>query len=106
VTCDQILLPVGMLLSEICGLFSVGLPLRREDGPAICSVITQWSESRRTRNHTLLSHLRLPRPGGPGCRIYIPQDIFSQSVEKILANIFLLKDGRTTETYSSLSNNK
>jgi hypothetical protein len=24
--------------------------------------ITQWSESRRTRNHTLLSHLRLPQP--------------------------------------------
>jgi hypothetical protein len=26
-TCDQILLPVGMLLSEICGLISVGRPL-------------------------------------------------------------------------------
>jgi hypothetical protein len=26
-TCDQILLPVGMLLSEICGLVSVGRPL-------------------------------------------------------------------------------
>jgi hypothetical protein len=26
-TCDQILLPVGMLLSEICGLLSVGRPL-------------------------------------------------------------------------------
>jgi hypothetical protein len=34
----------------------------------------QWSESRRTRNHTLLSHLRLPQPGGPGSRIYIPQE--------------------------------
>jgi hypothetical protein len=43
-TCDQILLPVGMLLS------------------AICSVISQCSESRRTRNHTLLSHLSLPQP--------------------------------------------
>jgi hypothetical protein len=73
-TSDQILLPVGMLLSEICGLVSVGRPLWREDGFAICSVITQWSESRRTRNHTLLSHLRLPQPGGPGSRIYIPQE--------------------------------
>jgi hypothetical protein len=27
-----------------------GRPLWREDGSAICSVITQWSESRRTRN--------------------------------------------------------
>jgi hypothetical protein len=73
-TCDQILLPVGMLLPEICGLVSVGPPLRREDGSAICSVITQWSESLRTPNHTLLSHLRLPQPGGPGSRIYIPQE--------------------------------
>jgi hypothetical protein len=73
-TCDQILFPVGMLLSEICGLVSVGCPLWREDGSAICSVITQWSESLRTRNYILLSHLRLPQPGGPGSHIYIPQE--------------------------------
>jgi hypothetical protein len=73
-TCDQILLPVGMLLSEICGPVSMGRPLWQEDGSAICSVITQWSELLRTRNHTLLSHLRLPQPGGPGSRIYIPQE--------------------------------
>jgi hypothetical protein len=36
-TCDQILFPVGMLLSEICGLVSVGHPLWRENGSAICS---------------------------------------------------------------------
>jgi hypothetical protein len=64
-TCDQILLPVGMLLSELCGLVSVGRPLWREDESAISTEITQWSESRRTRNHTLLSHLRLPQLGGP-----------------------------------------
>jgi hypothetical protein len=63
--CNQILFPVGMLLSEICGLVSVGCPLWRQDGSAVCSVITQWSESLRTRYHTLLSHLRLPQPGGP-----------------------------------------
>jgi hypothetical protein len=57
--CNQILLPVGMLLSEICGLVSIGRPLWWEDGSAICGVITQWSESLRTQNHTLLSHLRL-----------------------------------------------
>jgi hypothetical protein len=73
-TCDQIVLPVGMLLSESYGLVSVGRPLWREDRSAVCSAITQWSESRRTRNHTLLSHLRLPQPGGPGSRIYIPQE--------------------------------
>jgi hypothetical protein len=47
-TCDQTLLPVAMLLSEICGLVSVGRPLWREDAFAICSVITQLSDSRRT----------------------------------------------------------
>jgi hypothetical protein len=40
-TCAQILLPVGMLLSEICSLVSVGRPLWREDGSAICSAISQ-----------------------------------------------------------------
>jgi hypothetical protein len=45
---------------------SMGRHLWREAGSAICSVITQWSELLRTRNHTLLSHLRLPQPGGPG----------------------------------------
>jgi hypothetical protein len=73
-TCDQILLPVGMLLSETCSLGSVGRPLWRDDGSEAYSAITQWSESIRTRNHTLLSHLRLPQPGGPGSRMYIPQE--------------------------------
>jgi hypothetical protein len=58
-------------LSEICRLVSVGRPLWEDDGSAICSAIAQCSESRRTRNHTLLSHLRLPQPGGPGSRIYV-----------------------------------
>jgi hypothetical protein len=73
-TCEKILLPVEMLLSEICGLVSMGRPLWREDGSAICSAIAQWSESPRTRNHTLLSHVRLPHPGGLCRRIYIPQE--------------------------------
>jgi hypothetical protein len=53
----------------ICGLVSMGRPLWQEDGTAICIVITQWSESLRTRNHTLLSHLRLSQPA-----IYIPHE--------------------------------
>jgi hypothetical protein len=73
-TCDKILLPVGRLLSECCSLVSIGCPLSQEDGSAICSAITQWFESRRTRSHTLLSHLRLPQPGGPSSCIYIPQE--------------------------------
>jgi hypothetical protein len=34
--------------------------------------VTLGSKSRRTHGHTLVSHLRLPQPGGPGPRIYIP----------------------------------
>jgi hypothetical protein len=44
---------------KIALLFVLGRPLWREDGSVICSAICQWSESRRARNHTLLSHLRL-----------------------------------------------
>jgi hypothetical protein len=43
-------------------------------GLQFAGVITQWSESLRTRNHTLLSHLKLPQPGGLGSRSYIPQE--------------------------------
>jgi hypothetical protein len=39
--------------------FVLRCPLWREDGSVICRAICQWSESRRTHNHTLLSHLRL-----------------------------------------------
>jgi hypothetical protein len=49
----------SFLLSENCFSLLLGRPLGREDGSAICSAICQWSESRRTRNHTLLSPLRL-----------------------------------------------
>jgi hypothetical protein len=73
-TFDQILLPVSRFQSESCCLVRMGRPLWREDGSAICIAITQWSRFRRTRNHTLLSHLRLLQPGGPGSRIYIPQE--------------------------------
>jgi hypothetical protein len=49
----------SFLLPDIALLFVLGLPLRREDGSVICSIICQWSESQRTHNHTLLSHLKL-----------------------------------------------
>jgi hypothetical protein len=50
----------------------VGRPVWREDESAVCSAITQWSESSRTRNHTLLSHPRLPQPRGPDSGTHIP----------------------------------
>jgi hypothetical protein len=68
-TCDQILLPVWRLLSCSCGAPS----LRRG---WVCSLQCNHSMVRVTqnRNHTLLSHLRLPQLGGPGSHIYIPQE--------------------------------
>jgi hypothetical protein len=39
-TYDQIFLPVGMLLSESCGLVSLGRHLWREDVSAICGAIS------------------------------------------------------------------
>jgi hypothetical protein len=41
-TCDQILFPVGMLLSEICGFVSMRRPLWREDGSAIRNLVTKF----------------------------------------------------------------
>jgi hypothetical protein len=49
----------SFLLPDNRFLFRLGRPLWGEDGSVICSAICQWSESRRTHNHTLLSHLRL-----------------------------------------------
>jgi hypothetical protein len=38
----------------------------------LARAVTLGSKFRRTHDHILLSHLRLPQPGGPGSRIYIP----------------------------------
>jgi hypothetical protein len=40
----------------------------------LARAVTLGSKSRRTHGHILLSHLRLPQPGGPGPRIYTPQE--------------------------------
>jgi hypothetical protein len=40
----------------------------------LARTVTLGSKSRRTHGHVLLSHLRLLQPGGPGPRIYIPQE--------------------------------
>jgi hypothetical protein len=55
---DQILLFL-LFCRKIALLFVLGRPVWREDRSVICSATCQWSESQRTRNHTLLSHLRL-----------------------------------------------
>jgi hypothetical protein len=57
-THDQILV-FPFFYRKIALLFVLGRPLWREDGSVIYSAVCQWSESRRTDNHTSLSHLRL-----------------------------------------------
>jgi hypothetical protein len=42
--------------------------------PGLARALTLGSKSRRTHGYILLSHLRLAQPGGPGSRIYIPQE--------------------------------
>jgi hypothetical protein len=88
-TCDQILLPVGMLLSEICGLVSVGRPLWREDRSEICSVITQWSGPSCAKPVTIIYCLIVDSPNLEGhsvdtvviilIKIFIPNKIFMPS---------------------------
>jgi hypothetical protein len=52
--------PFSFLLPKNCFALRLSLrPLWRGDVCVICSAICQWSESRRTHNPTLLSHLRL-----------------------------------------------
>jgi hypothetical protein len=46
----------------------------------LARAVTLGSKSRRAHDHILLSHLRLPQPGGPGSCIYIPQEQGVQSV--------------------------
>jgi hypothetical protein len=60
-------------------VFYVERPLWQEDESVICSYDSLWAlpeqslwGSHRIHDHSLLSHLRLPEPGGPGPRIYIP----------------------------------
>jgi hypothetical protein len=40
----------------------------------LARALTLGTKSHRTHNHTLLSRLRLPKPGGQGPLIYIPQE--------------------------------
>jgi hypothetical protein len=80
---------LAMLLSKMWGLVTVVRPLWREDGSVICSGITEWSESIRTRNHTLLSHLRLPQPWGPGSCIYTPRKRVAQLYPWALGSLYV-----------------
>jgi hypothetical protein len=60
---------------RIFAVFMLSRPLWREGDSAIdsCNLLSS-PKSRRTDDHILLSHTRLPQPEGPGPCIYIPQE--------------------------------
>jgi hypothetical protein len=71
-THDQIFITVGHLSSSCCG--APCLTRGR-----VCNLLVQFavalrSKSRRTHDHILLSHVRLPQLEGPGSCINIPQE--------------------------------
>jgi hypothetical protein len=57
---------------------------------AICSVITQWSESRRTRKHTLLSHLDPPNPEGLVPVFISPRNRVAQLYPRALGSLYVV----------------
>jgi hypothetical protein len=53
----------------------------------IARAVTLGSKSCRTHGHILLSLMRLPQPGGPGTRIYIPQEQVAQLYPRALGSL-------------------
>jgi hypothetical protein len=69
------------IFSLICICFFMKGALSEErTGLYFAVYITHWSESRRTRNHIFLSHLRLTRLREPGPRIYVPRNRVAQII--------------------------
>jgi hypothetical protein len=69
---DQIFISVGHLRSSSC--VAPSLTRRRVCNLFVQFSVTLQSKSRRTNDCILLSHLRLPQPGGPDLCIYIPRN--------------------------------
>jgi hypothetical protein len=55
----------------------------------LARAVTLGPKSRRTHGHILLSHLWLTQPGGPGSRIYIPQEQGGQLHPRELCSLFV-----------------
>jgi hypothetical protein len=74
--------PDFFYLSDDCRFLDMGHPLWREDGSVIyCTIVSgpcqsshSWIQVLQNSRPYLLSHLRLPQPGGTGPRIYIPPE--------------------------------
>jgi hypothetical protein len=89
-TCDQMLHPIGRLLSESCGLVSVRHPLWRVDGSVVCSAMTQWSGSSRTRNHTLLAEIQRTLVSCSAYPVTVCHAVTSSGLDSIMNKVRLL----------------
>jgi hypothetical protein len=74
----RFLFSVWQLRVSWCGAFSLTrgwvCNLHVELLLGLARATTHGPKFRRTHDHILLSHLRLPQSGGPGLQIYIPQE--------------------------------
>jgi hypothetical protein len=81
-TCDQFffLFEISFRQLRICYFVAPSLTRGRVSNLLVqlllglVRAVTLGSKFYRTHGHILLTHLRLPQPGGPGSRIYIPQE--------------------------------
>jgi hypothetical protein len=80
---------------QLLSFFFIRHPHWRENGSVIFSSISSWLESHRNHNHILLSHPRLPQPGGPGPQMYpiSPRNILAQLYPRALGCFFVVSYG-------------
>jgi hypothetical protein len=55
----------------------------------LARVVTLRSKSRRAQDHILRSHVRLPQPGRPGPRNYIPHEQGGPVISRALGSLFV-----------------
>jgi hypothetical protein len=78
----------GLLFCSALSDERTGLWFTFATGPSQCSPARVWVP--RTQDHTLLSQfLRLPQPGRPGPRIYIPREQRVSDISKVKFQVIL-----------------
>jgi hypothetical protein len=83
---NQIFITVRHLRSSCCGAPSL-------TRGRICNLLVQFavilgSKSRRIHDYILLSHLRLPQPGGPGPHIYMVVQIYPRELGSLFVSSY------------------
>jgi hypothetical protein len=81
---------VGFFMVSTLSDEKMGLQFTSTIASGPCQSRHFWVQSLRTHDHNLMSHLRLPRTGGPGPGIYmyIPQEREIQLYPRALGSFF------------------